>query len=150
MLFKYQTQIDGLSLTTIDCVCEVAQPRNQFAYRIASNPVEAAINFIPRPLMPGVPVRALAIPCDNPYKSQREADEDNLNAWGISLHENPDAARSLAKRYKRAFTYATHIAELVISPADGLCTSTDDHFHFNIHEELNANLGAEVIRALPR
>ncbi|WBA42949.1 hypothetical protein [Hymenobacter canadensis] len=150
MLFKYQAQINALHLTSIDCVCQVAQPRMQLAYRIASNPAADPSNFIPRPLMPGVPARALAIPCDNPYKSQREADEDNLNAWGISLHENPDAARSLANRYKRAFTFATHIAELNISPADGLCSTTDDHYHFNIHEELTANLGARVIKALPR
>lgn len=128
----------------------VAWPRQELAYRLVRIPANSPDNFLPRPLEPGVPPRNIAVPTDSNPVNIRIADLENLNEWGISLFENPDAARRLAKMFKRAFQHHTHVAEVQINTVDGVCTSTDINKHFNLHESYTATLGVQVRSALPR
>lgn len=150
MLYKYQSEISLLRLATIECPCVVAKPRQVLAYRLVRLPANGSANFVPRPLEPGVPARNLATPADATFASMRQADLENLNAWGISLFEDIDAARRLAKKYRRAFQEHTHVASVEITCIDGLCTPTDINNHYNLHEAYNANLATQVQCAFPR
>lgn len=150
MLYKYQARIDLLRLTTIECPCVVAEPRQTLAYRLVRLPANGLNNFVPRPLEPGVPSRNISIPSDNTFESIRRVELENLNEWGISLFEDIDAARRLAKKYRRAFEQHTHVARVQIECFDGVCTPTDFNNHYNLHEAYNADLASQVQGAFPR
>lgn len=67
--------------------------------------------------------------------------------FALSLFESvPQATRfydELAKTFRKIrLTIGTHLAEVSVTPADGLATPVDTDGHFDLHEYASADLGS--------
>lgn len=151
MPYKYQAQLDALTLTKVVCPCRKAHPREGVAYRFAHLPADNPANYLPRPLEGAPPPRRINIEVSASDEQIIEAETTMCDLWGISLFETPEAAHQLfrAINKKRQLLSHTHIAELTLTPADGNCTPSDRNQHFNLHEAENVCLSRNVRKALP-
>lgn len=147
MKYKYAHNLDSLEMTLVKCPCQVAAPRTGLAYRLIWQPADDQVNFIPRPLVPGVP-RRIKIATQSLTEAQLKAAENEAcDEWAISLYEDPAAARKLCKVFKK-LTY-THLAEIAVRPEHGVCTPPDQHTHFNLHEAVDADLSHAIVQVQP-
>jgi hypothetical protein len=151
MSYKYQAQLDALTLTKVVCPCRRARPREGVVYRFAHLPADNPANYLPRPLEGAPPPRRINIEAGATDDQIIDAETTLCDLWGISLFETPEDARRVfrAINKKRQLLTHTHIAELVLTPADGNCTPSDKNRHFNLHEAENVCLSENVLKALP-
>ncbi|MEJ1384150.1 MAG: hypothetical protein RPU34_10145 [Candidatus Sedimenticola sp. (ex Thyasira tokunagai)] len=64
-------------------------------------------------------------------------------AYALSFFQAPDQARDQYKRLSKQIkkiAQLTHIAETIISPADGKITPSNHNGHFDLHEFVDADL----------
>lgn len=147
MNYKYSSQIAALALTQVQCPCQDAAPRSGPAYRLVEQPANDEKNFVPRTLVPGVK-RIIKTITPTLSKQEIQKIEDGIcNDWGISLHTNPEASRLVCRKYKK-LPY-THVAELELKPAYGVCTPVDPTNHFNLHEAVGVDLCAAITQVQP-
>ncbi|RZK34196.1 MAG: hypothetical protein EOO61_13990, partial [Hymenobacter sp.] len=126
MKYKYAPNLDSLELTLVKCPCQVAAPRTGLAYRLIWQPADDQVNFIPRPLVPGVP-RRIKIATQSPTETQLKAAENEAcDEWAISLYEDPTAARKLCnKQSDIAINWSGGLHHAKKGEASGFCYVND-------------------------
>lgn len=148
-MLKYQQSIDSLQLTLVCCPECGATSRTGEAFRFVSLPANSPANFLPRPLEPGVPPRRISIPSDLSQEQLVKEETTRCNEWGLSMFESEQAARLVFTRYLYKFLPHTHIAKIIITPRDGVCTKPNQSRHFDLHQFPDADLSQKVQVVLP-
>ncbi len=140
--FKYRKQHAGID----DCPPASYLGRKVTAYRYVHDPDPNKMSFIPQSLKP------------NPRKL-RGADAQCCGL-GLSVYATEDLARAKFESMKRMFNASvahervtkilgTHLDELALTSALGVCDEPRDDGHFTFHEYASCNLASVATRVGP-
>lgn len=75
----------------------------------------------------------------NPPRLLRASDPvEKCSCWGLSMHlsyaQSVSAFLSVQKSFRMARkVFGGHVANLLITPSDGVCTTADRYGHFDFH-----------------
>lgn len=143
MSYMYSAKLSELSANGYQCPPAGTRPIQLDAWRWVASPVSPAC-FAP------VAIR-------NPPRLLRETDPDQkCSCWGLSMHlsyeQSVKAFQNVQKSFRMARkVFGGYVANVLITPQDGACTSADRYGHFDFHPYLAAAVKDNVsaLRAIP-
>ena len=143
MSYTYGAQLTELCMKGFQCPPQGSVLIQRDAWRWVADPVSAQC-FAP------VGVR-------NPPRLLKATDPaEKCSCWGLSMYCSYDQSVSAFQSVQRSFPKARKIfggyaANVLITPADGACTSADRYGHFDLHPFSASALQSSIsaLRAIP-
>lgn len=140
--FKYYNEIETVRIAGGVCPPSFALSVNKTAYRWVSNPSTSSCFHPPA--------------IKNPRRVFSGIPEKSCGLWGLSMHESEQASLTAFKFLEKSFknlrkTVGNHIASVKITPNSGVCSPTDQHYHFDVYE-YEGNFfenSSTIIKAIP-